>query len=1141
MKRTRKKRLLSLLLAVSLLLQNGGITGYAAAKTTLPSENSAEAYVGEKETEETLEPEEKELREELPAPEILSEVEENRGTHSKEYLLSDQSHAVYLYQEPVHYKNEEGQLLEIDNTLVETKEGYENAENSYEVLITDNEESRGQVIYQEEDYMISWQMVEQLPEVLVEEVSTEEAPREEASVTEVSGNFLVKEEEPGEEPTEESQGEEAEEKSERLSEELPQSSVSENSGQLPETVSDNELPFETEELITTQEEEVVPLVFEKQKSGKEIGKKEGIAKEPEILIYGTTPPSLLEAEVTKEQTPGKEAGEEITGELPPAPSSSVITFSGYDKGVRVEYSPTGDGIKENIILPSPDCPGEYTFQLKTKGLSARINEAGEVEFYDQQTDEVEYYFPAPFLVDAKGNLSYDAWYELRQGGEEAVTLTEDLLQEESLSGNSPAGNPSTALTADSISGNNNNGNNNNRDNSRTGESISENSLPMETLLTVMEEEKKEGICYLTICLGEEWRKQAAYPVVVDPVLKQNRGKNLKDSGSICSNNTVTETLYVGKNSTGIYRSFVRFDLPKLPAQSIVSEAQLYLNGTRTEGDTHYLTVSMVTEPWYHKGEEKEGKELSWSQQPKAAKVLDYHVNGGNFNITKAVRQWFGGEQENYGLVFQAYNEEKAKRATLHLKNHKTSPYLKITYRTDTGLEDYYGYHTTGAGTAGAGYVHDYTGALTVVNSAVTTPGNRFPMAITRVYNSNDTKEKGGWRFNYEQTLKIPTDQVDITTYPYVFTDEDGTTHYFKKGDVTYLQNGESKTAKGSATLPSAKDEDGLQLFVVPVTDTALKETYPLKLIDKSSSLVRYFDKMGRLAMITDSNQYENGKNSDSKEKNALTITYESYEKGAGLEAFDQVISSATALKQLCSSKTTTTEGEDYQKLLAQLEEDMEALKKDLYATSDYKTAKQVHTAATRLADLTDPVSTVARSTALDRATALISAIEKAKTQAEPLVEESRKRITSVTDAVGNRAVFTYDEKGRVAAISDPTYENPKETSYTYDEEGNLTGITFADGRKAWYTYGKDHLLLSAQDKDGYKVSYTYRESDKRMIKVEECHGPTPDNPTLSFTPGQTYGISYGTDNTTTFCFSGVDDVYGTGDDIENVHVFDEQG
>ncbi|MBR5577868.1 MAG: hypothetical protein IKW28_02615, partial [Lachnospiraceae bacterium] len=77
MKRTRKKRLLSLLLAVSLLLQNGGIAGYAAAKTTLPNKNSAEAYVGEKETEETLEPEEKELREELPAPEILSEVEEN--------------------------------------------------------------------------------------------------------------------------------------------------------------------------------------------------------------------------------------------------------------------------------------------------------------------------------------------------------------------------------------------------------------------------------------------------------------------------------------------------------------------------------------------------------------------------------------------------------------------------------------------------------------------------------------------------------------------------------------------------------------------------------------------------------------------------------------------------------------------------------------------------------------------------------------------------------------------------------------------------------------------------------------------------------------------------------------------------------
>ena len=51
-------------------------------------------------------------------------------------------------------------MEEIDNTLVKTEEGYTNAQNSYEVLITDNEESRGEVIFKEDGYEISWQMME---------------------------------------------------------------------------------------------------------------------------------------------------------------------------------------------------------------------------------------------------------------------------------------------------------------------------------------------------------------------------------------------------------------------------------------------------------------------------------------------------------------------------------------------------------------------------------------------------------------------------------------------------------------------------------------------------------------------------------------------------------------------------------------------------------------------------------------------------------------------------------------------------------------------------------------------------------------------------------------------------------------------
>lgn len=80
------------------------------------------------------------------SPDIISEIEENRGEFSKEYLLSDNSRAVVVYPQQIHYETDDGSMVEIDNSLINTEEGYENGNNSYEVVITDNEESQGEVV-----------------------------------------------------------------------------------------------------------------------------------------------------------------------------------------------------------------------------------------------------------------------------------------------------------------------------------------------------------------------------------------------------------------------------------------------------------------------------------------------------------------------------------------------------------------------------------------------------------------------------------------------------------------------------------------------------------------------------------------------------------------------------------------------------------------------------------------------------------------------------------------------------------------------------------------------------------------------------------------------------------------------------------
>ena len=157
------KRIICFVVMVSMLSQCSVQTALAWPGTTPQTEEETD-NAAELEMQEGTEEAEATEEETAVEPEILHEIEENRGEFSKEYLMSDNSHTVVVYPEQIHFENEEGVLEEIDNSLVKTDEGYTNGNNSYDVLITDNEDSQGEVIYRENDYEIAWQMVEPVTE-----------------------------------------------------------------------------------------------------------------------------------------------------------------------------------------------------------------------------------------------------------------------------------------------------------------------------------------------------------------------------------------------------------------------------------------------------------------------------------------------------------------------------------------------------------------------------------------------------------------------------------------------------------------------------------------------------------------------------------------------------------------------------------------------------------------------------------------------------------------------------------------------------------------------------------------------------------------------------------------------------------------
>ncbi len=230
---------------------------------------------------------------------------------------------------------------------------------------------------------------------------------------------------------------------------------------------------------------------------------------------------------------------------------------------------------------------------------------------------------------------------------------------------------------------------------------------------------------------------------------------------------------------------------------------------RTATSRFFITAHKVTGGW-------NPGSTTWNNQPAyQSNVLDYcsvkQVQSGNtitvtpcgFNVTKLVREWYN-TGVNHGIVITAQNETPYQEAVFISSDYPSNNSYGITseyfpqgifyYRSTTGLEDYYSYHEQDAGRAGHGYVNDFNGNLVWVHEDASTSGGLLPIHIRHVYNlsqrSKNNRMGKGWRMNFIQEMEA----TGNANFPYVYTDGDGTRHYFYKD-----------TADGN----KLKDEDGL--------------------------------------------------------------------------------------------------------------------------------------------------------------------------------------------------------------------------------------------------------------------------------------------------------------------------------------------
>lgn len=105
-------------------------------------------------------------------------------------------------------------------------------------------------------------------------------------------------------------------------------------------------------------------------------------------------------------------------------------FGNESSEAFLEFVSTNEGLKENIVLNEIPKKNEFTFKLKLKGLSYRMNEGnGGITFYDETTGKDIAFIEPPFMNDATGEAySEDLYYTMKRNGNSdnyTLTLTVD--------------------------------------------------------------------------------------------------------------------------------------------------------------------------------------------------------------------------------------------------------------------------------------------------------------------------------------------------------------------------------------------------------------------------------------------------------------------------------------------------------------------------------------------------------------------------------------------------------------------------------------------------------------------------------------------------------------------------------------------
>lgn len=449
-------------------------------------------------------------------------------------------------------------------------------------------------------------------------------------------------------------------------------------------------------------------------------------------------------------------------------ANSSITYKNIKPDVDLNYVLSANSLKENIIINKSQDDYTYIFTLKTNNLEAEKTENGEIRFFDSSDPKTDVFtIPAPYMYDAAGNLSNDVAFSL-EGSKKKYTLT---------------------LTAD-----------------------------------------------------KEWINDAnrQFPVVIDPeISSQQKMSNLTTRVVMSKNQyATTGTAYVGNqiSDMGVCRSYFKVNsLPALKSGDVVISANFSAyQWLSTASPSGFSTIDAANRLRVHAYEVlgNWSSSTTWSNQPACNDIIaDYNYatrNGGatvTWDITKIVKKWYD-TNTNYGIVIKSYKESQKTLVAFNSAygtgvSASTIPVIVINYQNSKGTEEYWSYLDYEVNGVGTAHVNYYTGSLNFEMQDFAGTGNRMPASLSHIYNSQDVGKNTpqtpytglGWRLSAQKNIKAiaSTDPLYTAGYRYIYTDEDGTEHYFDESNQDEDGLGLTLTVNSSSSPKYIiKDAEGNQ-------------------------------------------------------------------------------------------------------------------------------------------------------------------------------------------------------------------------------------------------------------------------------------------------------------------------------------------